>query len=65
MKLLVQRKLASLSECLSAALEGAFKWFLTCVNIRVLFQVLAKRKLLKAYVAGKGFCWSMRRNMTP
>jgi hypothetical protein len=65
MKLLVQRKLASLSECLSATLVGAFKWFLTCVNIRVLFQVLAKRKLLIANVAGEGFGWSMSRNMTP
>lgn len=42
MKLLVKRELAGLSEGLGAPLEWALEWLLTCVDISMLFQVLAE-----------------------
>ena len=59
MKLFVERKLTRLPECFSAALIWTFEWFLTCVDVRVFLQVLAKSELLIANHACEGLGWLM------
>ena len=63
-ELLVKRELPSLPEGLSAALVRTLEWFLTCVDVRVFLQVLAKSELLIANHACEGLGWLMRRNMS-
>ena len=47
-ELAVHGELSGLSEGLVAAWEIALEWFLTSVDVRVLLQVLRKRKALEA-----------------
>ena len=51
MDFLVHGKLAGLSEGSSAAWVVTFEWFLLCVNIHVLFEILCQRKRLEAQYA--------------
>ena len=51
MDFLVHGKLAGLSEGSRAAWVVTFEWFLLCVNIHVLFEILCQRKRLEAQYA--------------
>ena len=48
MKLLVKGEFSCLSEGFVASVIWTFEWFLTCVNVGVLFQVLPESELLVA-----------------
>ena len=63
-ELLVKRELPSLPEGLSAALVWTLEWFLTCVNVGVFFQILAKSELLIANHACESLGRFMSRNMS-
>ena len=52
MELLVHGKLARLAERFVAASMLAFERLLTCVDVHMLLQILAKRKALKTTLAG-------------
>ena len=52
MELLVHGKLARLAERFIAASMLAFERLLTCVDVHMLLQILAKRKALKTTLAG-------------
>lgn len=53
MLVLVQRKLAGLSERLIAVFIGASVRLLTCVNVHMFFEVLRKKELFPTYLAAK------------
>ncbi len=63
-KSLVQREFSSLPESLCAALIGTLEGLLTCVDISMFLEILAKCKLLVANHACKSLGWCMRRNMS-
>jgi hypothetical protein len=52
MNFLVERQLASLSEGPVTPFKHTFKRFLSCMNVSVLFQILAKGELLEANNTG-------------
>jgi hypothetical protein len=55
----VQRELASLSEGLSAAIIWASEWFLACMNVHVLFEVLTECEGLPASQTGVLLGWNV------